>query len=83
MPLMDAQVALAAPAPLSDAMASAPEAAAPSSSPPASRSLVIARCLPTVARLPVDRILIDCAHHIRSRSIARRKPAKLRRDGTN
>jgi hypothetical protein len=43
-PLMDAQVAFAAPAPLSDAMASAPEAAAPSSSPLATRSVHCALC---------------------------------------
>jgi hypothetical protein len=46
MPLMDAQVALAAPAPLSDAIANAPEAAAPSSRPPASRFFELAVCRP-------------------------------------
>jgi len=42
MPLIDAQLALAIPAEPSDAMASAPDAAAPSSRPPVNRFLEIA-----------------------------------------
>ena len=64
-PLIDTQPALAVPAPLSAATASEPDAAAPSSNPPASLLFEVDLCLPIIVCLPVHGIVDgqQTAHH--------------------
>jgi hypothetical protein len=56
MPLIDAHVASADPAPPSAAAAN-PDATAPSRTPPASRSFDLALCVPMSVCLPVDGVV--------------------------